>query len=66
MGGPQTCAFIMCPVNFPVPAEPIIGAASAHGLLAGWRRMLQGEGDGAPRPQSFAPVEPVGTTDSPS
>jgi uncharacterized membrane protein YvlD (DUF360 family) len=66
MGGPQTCAFIMCPVGFPVPAEPIIGAASAHRLLAGWRRMLQGEGDGAPRPQSFAPVEPVGTTDSPS
>jgi uncharacterized membrane protein YvlD (DUF360 family) len=43
LGGPQTRAFILCPVGLPVPTEPIVGAASTHRLLAGWRRLLQGE-----------------------
>jgi predicted AlkP superfamily pyrophosphatase or phosphodiesterase len=41
MGGPQTRAFILHPVALPVPAEPVIGAASVHAILAGWRRSLQ-------------------------
>jgi len=41
MGGPQTQAFILHPVALPVPAEPIVGAAAVHGLLSGWRGLLQ-------------------------
>jgi uncharacterized membrane protein YvlD (DUF360 family) len=43
MGGPQTRAFILHPVGLPVPDEPIVGAPRVHEILAGWRRMLQGE-----------------------
>ena len=42
MGGTQTRAFIMCPVGFPLPDEGVIGAEAVHGVLLGWRRMLQG------------------------
>jgi uncharacterized membrane protein YvlD (DUF360 family) len=42
MGGTQTRAFILHPVELPVPTEPIVGAASVHALLTGWRRRLQG------------------------
>jgi uncharacterized membrane protein YvlD (DUF360 family) len=41
LGGPQTRAFILAPARLPLPAEPIIGAASVHSLLSEWRRMLQ-------------------------
>ena len=41
IGGPQTRPFILHPVHLEVPAEPIIGAASVHGVLAGWRNQLQ-------------------------
>jgi hypothetical protein len=41
LGGPQTRAFILAPARLPLPAEPIVGAASVHGLLSEWRRMLQ-------------------------
>jgi uncharacterized membrane protein YvlD (DUF360 family) len=44
LGGPQTRAFILHPAELTVPAEPIIGAASVHGVLAGWRQSLQGDG----------------------
>jgi uncharacterized membrane protein YvlD (DUF360 family) len=44
MGGPQTRAFVLHPVSLPMPDEPLIGAASIHGLLAGWRNHLQGDG----------------------
>lgn len=55
LGGPQTRPFILYPVHLPGPEQPIVGAASVHGLLTGWRRLLQGEpgavaqaaGDGA-------------------
>jgi hypothetical protein len=43
MGGPQTRAFILYPVGLPAPAEPLVGAAATHRLLAGWRRLLQGQ-----------------------
>jgi len=52
LGGPQTQPFIMCPVDFPLPAEQIVGAEAVHSLLLGWRRMLQ--------PGAVQPPEPVG------
>jgi hypothetical protein len=42
MGGFQTQAFILYPARFELPAAPIVGAASVHELLAGWRHALQG------------------------
>jgi uncharacterized membrane protein YvlD (DUF360 family) len=43
LGGPQTQPFILSPPHLPLPAEPIIGAAAVHGVLSGWRRLLQAE-----------------------
>ena len=42
IGGHQTRPFILHPQHLQVPQEPIVGAASVHGILAGWRRTLQG------------------------
>ena len=42
LGGPQTEAFVLYPRTLPGPEEPLIGAASVHGLLAGWREHLEG------------------------
>ncbi len=44
LGGPQTRPFVLYPASFPLPDEPIIGAAAVHGLLRGWRQQLQGAG----------------------
>ncbi len=41
IGGLQTRPFILHPAHLDVPAEPIIGAASVHGILASWRHTLQ-------------------------
>ena len=41
IGGVQTRPFILYPSHLELPAEPIIGAASVHGILAGWRQTLQ-------------------------
>ena len=38
IGGVQTRPFILHPAHLKVPAEPIIGAAGVHGILAGWRQ----------------------------
>ncbi len=43
MGGPQTRPFLFYPSELPAPLEPIIGAASVHQILSGWRRALQYE-----------------------
>jgi hypothetical protein len=48
MGGPQTRAFLFYPNELPAPKEPIIGAASVHEILAGWRHALQDEHMPAP------------------
>jgi uncharacterized membrane protein YvlD (DUF360 family) len=40
LGGPQTRAFILHPVELPVPEGPILGAAAVHEILLGWRRHL--------------------------
>ena len=50
LGGPQTQPFILYPPALPLPAEPILGAAAVHAVLAGWRATLQAAGasvDGA-------------------
>ena len=43
LGGPQTRPFVLYPVDLPVPEGPIVGAAGVHGLLTGWRSLLQDE-----------------------
>ena len=40
MGGPQTRAFLLAPVDLPVAEEPIVGAESVHRILVGWRSFL--------------------------
>ena len=42
LGGAQTRPFLLAPVELPVPEEPIVGAAAVHGVLSGWRRLLNG------------------------
>jgi uncharacterized membrane protein YvlD (DUF360 family) len=41
IGGLQTRPFILHPARLEVPPGPILGAASVHGILAGWRQELQ-------------------------
>ena len=41
IGGLQTRPFILHPAQLEAPPEQIVGAASVHGILAGWRRQLQ-------------------------
>ena len=55
IGGPQTRPFILHPAELEVPDGPILGAASVHGILAGWRGQLQGNSNGAVQQQ----VEPA-------
>ena len=55
LGGPQTRAFVLHPVTLPAPAEPLVGAAAVHGLLAGWRAALENGGPAA-SPESRATV----------
>jgi hypothetical protein len=42
LGGLQTRPFILYPSHLELPPGPILGAASVHGILAGWRKTLQG------------------------
>ncbi len=41
LGGPQTRPFVLYPSRLALPDEPLIGAASIHGLLSDWRRSLE-------------------------
>ncbi len=43
LGGVQTRPFILYPSHLEAPTGPILGAASVHGILAGWRQRLQGD-----------------------
>jgi uncharacterized membrane protein YvlD (DUF360 family) len=52
LGGPQTRAFVLHPAHLPVPPEPIVGAASVHALLSGWRDALQGTEGSPTRPRT--------------
>ena len=42
LGGPQTRPFVLYPAGARA-RRPIVGAGRVHGLLAGWRRALQGD-----------------------
>ena len=42
IGGPQSRAFLLYPRGFPIPSEPLRGAASIHHVLRAWRAMLNG------------------------
>ena len=59
IGGVQTRPFILHPAHLDVPAEPIIGAASVHAILAGWRKTLQAA------PEVAAPAQ-AGRTAAPA
>ncbi len=48
MGGPQTRAFLLAPVDLPAADEPIVGAESVHRILVGWRSFL---GQSIPPPE---------------
>jgi hypothetical protein len=54
LGGPQTQPFILHPVTLAAPDEPIVGAASVHAVLSGWRRDLQGGAEAAEEPAAVA------------
>jgi hypothetical protein len=41
IGGPQTRPFILHPARLEVPEGPIVGAASVHAILSGWRQQLR-------------------------
>jgi hypothetical protein len=56
IGGLQTRPFILHPKSLQVPDGPILGAASVHGVLAGWRQELQARGSGS----THAPAEVPG------
>ena len=43
LGGPQTRPFILYPIELPIPARRIVGAAGVHELVLGWRWALQGK-----------------------
>jgi hypothetical protein len=43
IGGPQTRPFLLYPAQLPLPDVPLVGAASVHGLLSEWRRLLNDE-----------------------
>ena len=49
IGGLQTRPFILHPTQLEVPEGPILGAASVHGILAGWRQQLQNGGNAQDR-----------------
>jgi uncharacterized membrane protein YvlD (DUF360 family) len=49
LGGPQTRPFLLVPPRLPLPDGPLVGAATVHELLTGWRRWLQ-------TPEALAPA----------
>jgi hypothetical protein len=63
LGGPQTRPFILSPVDLELPAEPIVGAAQVHAVLAAWRWSLQG---GAPALTAAPAPMPSVTQPSPA
>jgi uncharacterized membrane protein YvlD (DUF360 family) len=60
LGGLQTRPFILHPSHLEVPPAPILGAASVHGILTGWRKKLHaGTNGAAPVHAESAPVAGV-------
>jgi uncharacterized membrane protein YvlD (DUF360 family) len=64
IGGLQTRPFILHPAHLDVPAGPIIGAASVHGILAGWRNALQ-DGPNAAVPPDIAQTAAAAVAEQP-
>jgi len=62
IGGVQTRPFILHPAHLEAPAQPILGAASVHGILAGWRKTLQG-GQLVAAPAHAEPTPPAGVAE---
>ena len=60
LGGPQTQPFILHPVELPMPAEPVVGAAAVHDLLMSWRRALH-DGELASASAPALPEAPAST-----
>ena len=50
LGGPQTRPFVLYPAELPPPAEPVVGAEELHRVLAGWRRLLDGDSPALAQP----------------
>ena len=64
IGGLQTRPFILHPAHLDVPEGPILGAASVHGILWGWRQQLQAdpvvvESERVPSTVQEVPAPPV-------
>ena len=60
IGGVQTRPFILHPAHLEAPPGPILGAASVHGILAGWRKTLHGgQLDAAPAHAEATPAVEV-------
>ena len=67
IGGPQTRPFILHPTSLAIPDKPVVGAASVHAILAGWRRQLQGDAktavtNGSEPATAVEAEQPVGHT----
>jgi uncharacterized membrane protein YvlD (DUF360 family) len=43
LGGTQTQPFVLYPVEFASPKDPIVGAAGLHAVLKGWRTSIAGQ-----------------------
>jgi uncharacterized membrane protein YvlD (DUF360 family) len=56
IGGYQTRPFILHPPHLDAGAMPIIGAASVHGILTGWRQQLQ---EPTAAPEAAEPATPT-------
>ena len=54
IGGPQTRAFLLHPVELPLPQEPLRGAASVNRVLCQWRAVLNGVDEFAPSQTGIA------------
>ncbi len=65
IGGLQTRPFILHPAHLDVPRGPILGAASVHGILAGWRQELQGGGTATSKTQPEQTGAADGAIDAP-
>ena len=63
IGGLQTRPFILHPAQLEAPPSPILGAASVHGILAGWRQELQAGGNAAVAAQAEPAAD--GVTEQP-
>ena len=63
IGGLQTRPFILHPAQLEVPPGPILGAASVHGILAGWRQQLQAGPNAERRPSARRRPERPSRTD---